>query len=211
MTAGAASLPGADTDRERVRLTERLAILDEIHDEIAHDLALASIHLALLDPGERHHADDAQRVAGASCRRALHAVRRARARTGAHPAARFDPEAVPRDLGHLAALAAACGATAEVETPLPPPGRLEAGLLLTAARVAEAFLRLTAGCAATVSVRTAPRLLVVDVRSSLPAGAWSRAAPDLDRVRERTRFFDGSLRAEARGAGSRAVAELPLL
>lgn len=193
-----------------VLLAERLAILDEIHDEIAHDLAVAAIHLGLLDPDGCRHAADAQRVAGANCRRALDAVRLTRAKLGADPAA-LDPEAVPRDLGHLRALGAASGARVEVEAPLPPAVRLRAGMLLTAARVAEAFLRLSAGRGAMVSVGTRGPTLVVEVRSSLPAAAWAGRAADLDRVRERMRFFDGSLRAEEHGKGSRAVAALPLL
>ncbi len=187
-------------------LAERLAIVDEIHNDVAHALAVASIHLGLLDPEGRGRAAGAPGVAQVACQRALEGVRRARRMALAQGE---DPESVGPDLAHLEQLAGECDATVVVAPALPAGEALAAGVLLTVSRIAEAFLRITAHHGATVRVGCTARTLRVEADCELPPEEWVRRQPDVDRVRERMRWFDGRLTLTPSGGGTHAVAELP--
>ncbi len=201
--------PYASDALERVRLAERLAIVDEVHDDVAHGLAIAAIHLGLLDPDGRGRAAGAPGVAQVGCQRALDGLRRARRMAVPDARPSEDPEAVAADLGHLEALATDAGARAAVATPQPAAAELEPGVLVTTARIAEAFLRITERHGAILTVSCAGGSVCVEVTSALAPGAWVAPHPDVERVRERVRWFDGRLTSAPHGAGSRAVAQLP--
>jgi signal transduction histidine kinase len=193
----------------RTRLTERLAIVDELHDDIAHDLATASIHLGLLDPEGRGRAAGAPGVAQVACRRSLDGVRRARRRlrdgAGESDGLARTADERPR----LEALAAACGATLVPASEAPDRAAASAGLRLTAARIAEALLRVTAGRSAVVEIADRPDAVTVSAVSALPVEGWGLPDLDLTRVAERVRWFDGTFAVEPSALGSRATAELP--
>ena len=192
-----------------VRVSERLAIVDEINDDAGHELAIAAIQMSF-GRATPQSALEALEVGLAACQRSLEGMRRVRRMLGDAAGPPHDSEPVPEEVARLHVLADASGATLHVDRDLPGAAEFAVGLLLTVFRAVEALLRFTAGSGAEVEIRCDDRCLHVRVECEREAASWVRPDPDVERVRERLRWFDGRLHVEPTARGSRAAVALPL-
>jgi hypothetical protein len=196
---------------ESVRLSEQLAIVDEINDDAAHELAVVAIQLSLLSSGRAQDVTSALQLAREASHRTLEAMRRVRRMLEDAVVVGPDRDRLRNDASRVRALARCTGSSLAIADDLPASSEAGAGLVLTAFRIAEAALRFTAHREAQIGITCDQRWIRITVVSALAASEWAEPHDEVERVRERVRWFDGHLVVDgAAGVGSRVCAELPL-
>jgi len=202
-------------------LAERTRIAREMHDVIAHSLAVL---IAQADGGRYAGTPEAGTAAltaiGDHARRALSEIRRVLGvlRDGdATPAAPGGPQPGVDDLPGLVDRIRAGGLKVELTLDLPPED-LEPGLSLTAYRIVQEGLtnvmkHAGAGAGADVAVRRGPRLLEIDVLDDGcgPPSTSSGSGYGLAGMGERVGAYGGTVTLRARpGGGAALCARIPV-
>jgi hypothetical protein len=98
-----------------------------------------------------------------------------------------------------------CGAVLRTTETLAERGALAAGVLPTALQIAETLLRASAHRGAVAEISRYGCWLMVRIAADMHPHEWR-----VQRVRDRLAWFDGHLRVEPAGAGSRVTVALPM-
>jgi signal transduction histidine kinase len=200
---------------------ERMRIARELHDVVAHHLALANAQAGTVAHLIRTHPDQAEKIVNELTNTTSSALREMKATVGLLRQA-GDPEAslepVPRlaQLPDLAASFASAGLTVTVTTEGQQP--LSPGVDLTAYRIVQEALTNITKHAATGSAEVrlvySPDRLEITITDEGAGPGPSASAPGYGIIgmRERAQAVGGRLRAGPRpGGGFEVAAELPFL
>lgn len=218
------ALADADGRAQAARHEERIRLSRELHDSVARDLTIISMHAALLRRAalSEDHAysrtaiEDTSRAALADLKRLLTVLRTEDSAAGPVFTRDADADDLPGAVGAAAARLSALGFTvrSRVDTPVPLP-RITQATLVRALKESEANVAKHAprGADCVIEVRTERRDAVLVVTNTL-VGGQSSGLPStgvgLPAVRERVTLLGGELTAHTEGGIWLLRARVPL-